>query len=106
MCSFGELIDVHPAQTYRHYSAHCGNYNKDRYSAINVCHKTVELRIFNGTLKHDRFVAVLQFCDAIVKFVRGHGYSSMAWSIFYDFLCRDNSYCHLVKYLQRENICA
>jgi hypothetical protein len=40
----------------------------NRYEAVNLCNaKTVEIRIFKGTLKSDHILANLQFCHAVAS---------------------------------------
>jgi hypothetical protein len=49
-------------------SAH---YSSDRYEAINVTgEKTIEFRIFKGSLKYESVVAALEFCHSLVEFTR------------------------------------
>jgi hypothetical protein len=43
----------------------------DRYEAVNVTNnKTIEFRIFRGSLKYEAVVAAMEFCHAILEFCR------------------------------------
>lgn len=44
-----------------------GNCCYERYHAVNLCnYKTIEFRMFRGTLKYNTFIATLQFCQNLV----------------------------------------
>jgi|SRR3990172_1232858 len=48
----------------------------DKYTAINFKNnKTVEFRLFNGTINGDRFMHMVSFVDAVLEFAATHGYS-------------------------------
>ncbi len=48
----------------------------DKYTAINFKNsKTVEFRLFNGTLNGDRFMNTINFIDALLDFSKDCGYS-------------------------------
>ena len=87
-------------------------YNRDRYSAINFQNsKTIEFRIFRGTLKDSTFFSCLEFCKASVEFVQVHGYSSFClsdetqiWKNFCNYLSDTNKYNNLIKYLKSKQI--
>lgn len=79
-----------------------------RYVSVNVCDHTVEIRAFRGTLKHSRFLACLQFCDALVGFAKWNGtgffYRANAlemWTQFLHWADGTNRYCHLLKFLKK-----
>lgn len=45
--------------------------NMGRYVAVNLQNRnTIEFRIFRGTLKHETFLATLQFVDTLCRFVK------------------------------------
>lgn len=41
-----------------------------KYSAVNVTMRTVEFRIFNSNLRHERILKNLEFCESLVKWCR------------------------------------
>jgi hypothetical protein len=101
---------------------YCGkeNFNKDalkskkflgqpgRHCGVNVNTQksTIEFRMFRGTLLYSRFLATLQFCDALSHFVKESGSTIMldyrkSWGEFKLWIENKNRYEHLVKYLKR-----
>lgn len=63
--SVGKWAAVDPYKANFNYKA----YSNDRYTALNLTNpRTAEVRIFRGTLDRERFMANLQFCDALVTF--------------------------------------
>jgi len=57
-------VDVHKG-TYDSEDGHGA-----RYTAVNTCNeKTVEIRIFKGTLKYQTILGTIEMCHALVKFV-------------------------------------
>ena len=85
--------------------------NSSRYRCINITGSTVEVRIFRGTLCYDRFLATLQFCDAVSHFVKQYSlafimsWSRDSWKEFCRFIER-NGYHHLVKYFKDKDLFA
>ena len=49
---------------------HWAQRNHQRYQALNVTGPTAEFRIFRGSLRYDRILKNLEFCDAVVQFCR------------------------------------
>lgn len=44
-------------------------YSEDRYEAVNICpQKTIEFRIFKGSLKYESVMAAIEFSNAVVDF--------------------------------------
>lgn len=84
---------------HRHYRQ-----NDSRYTAINVTYTTIEIRVFRGTLNHDRFLATLQFCDAISHFIKDISAISLTWQNFKDWLRTKNRYNHLENYLKKQGL--
>ena len=81
----------------------------DRYVALNFasCKNTIEIRIFRGTLHHARFLASIQFCDAVAHFVKEVGLTGLvkdSWSVFLDWCAYKNRYGHFLKYVQDRKI--
>jgi len=93
-------------------------YNQEgRYHALNLNtsatypKNTIEFRIFRGTLKYSRFIANLQFCDAIIDFVKCIGINflilnptNVIWNTFIKHSKLKNRYNSLLKHLKRENL--
>jgi hypothetical protein len=76
-----------------------------RYKALNFkLYKTIEIRIFRGTLKHSSFLATLQFCEAICYFIKEASAFSMNWKAFKEWLRQKNRYNHLEKYLTQKGV--
>ena len=49
--------------------AHGHQDDGDRYQSVNLCNrKTVEFRIFRGSLKRDAVMAAIEFCQASIEF--------------------------------------
>ena len=84
----------------------------NKYSEINTTSKTVEFRVYRGTLKYQTFLASVQFTKAIIEFCNDHGIvymgslssPSMLWSEFISYISKNNNYGHLVKYLKKKEI--
>ena len=89
-----------------------------RYWALNLnsSRETIEFRLFRGTLDTERFIAILQFVDAISHFVKRNGiasfiygegkYKENSWTLFIDW-CRDeNKYGIMLKYFIKEELYA
>ena len=68
---------------------------------------TIEFRIFRGTLDYDRFLATLQFCDALAHFIKATNIitcsSKKSWIEFIKWTKQTCRYNHLVRYLQDKN---
>ncbi|CAK7067030.1 MAG: hypothetical protein DELT_01687 [Desulfovibrio sp.] len=79
--------------------------NSDRYQAVNWQNaKTVEIRMFRGTLKIDEFMASIEFCHAAYQFTKSQvSLATIAngdsWNPFCDFIRHDKRYPALAKYL-------
>ena len=79
--------------------------NPDRYQAVNWQNpKTVEIRMFRGTLKLDEFMASIEFCHAAYQFTKSQiSLASIAggnsWKPFCAFIKHDKRYPALGKYL-------
>lgn len=93
-----------------------GENDSDRYNAINLnsSRDTVELRLFRGSLDYERVLSILQFSDAIVRFVKkvgitcfiyGEGkYRKNSWGLFIDWCKEENRYSTLLKHLEKEKL--
>ena len=76
------------------------SHNLDRYHAINLTNrKTIEFRMFRGTLKSETFFATLQLVDTIVRYVKEHTNNDIQSLQFTDLLVTDElkSYWERVK---------
>jgi len=79
----------------------------DRRTAIfaNESKGTLEVRIFRGTLFYPRFLASIQFCDAIAHYVKLCGILSLtkatSWDSFLDWCRKSHNYCHFIKYIEK-----
>ena len=79
--------------------------NLERYSAVNFCNKkTVEFRLFKGTLDFDSFWSYLVFSRALVGFVKSVPIRYCTWRHFCDFLTKDKDYKELVSRLRQKGI--
>lgn len=65
------------------------NINSDRYEALNFKNdKTIEFRLFKGTLKYQTIMACLEFTFATWHFCRDAGQSDLTTAKFLEFICR------------------
>jgi hypothetical protein len=82
-----------------------------RHSALNINtnKNTIEIRVFRGTLNTNRFIASLQFCDALANFIKSTSGSffvnnilseEILWKEFLDFAKRMGYYNHFIKYVK------
>lgn len=77
----------------------------ERHVAVNLLNrKTVEIRLFRGTLNYERFLANLQFVDAVCHFIKLVSVMGLSWDNFMKYLRLTNRYNHLEKFLQKEDI--
>jgi hypothetical protein len=74
---------------------------------INTNKNTVEIRVFRGTLNIKRFIASLQFCDAVGNFIKelGGGFffsklnsEKIMWETFLDWAKKKGNYNHFINY--------
>jgi len=78
-----------------------------RYIAVNLENRhTVEIRVFRGTLNYKRFLATLQFVNALAGFVKEYSYSFFRLNnvkrIWKEFLRYSKEYKQLHSYLKQE----
>lgn len=57
-----------------------------RYSPVNLTDKTLEFRIFRGTLRWETILASIEFCDATIWFAKTQGCADMNAAAFNQFL--------------------
>ncbi len=68
------------------------NLNDDRYESLNFQNeKTVEFRLFKGTLKFESIMACLEFTYAAWFFCKDHGYKDLNTDNFIKFICLDSN---------------
>lgn len=92
----------------------CGQ--EKRYWALNMnsSRETIELRFFRATLNYKRFLAILQFSEAISRFVKKIGiaafiygereYKNNSWKLFIDWATEENKYKDMLGYFEKNNI--
>jgi len=84
-------------------------YSEDRYEAINITNsKTIEFRIYKGTLRHESFLAAIELTDATIEFCTtanmGIAYifnnPDKAWDMFISFVkSKPGTYKILLAYM-------
>jgi hypothetical protein len=83
--------------------------NKDmgRYVAVNLSnYRTIEFRMFRGTLRYETFLATLQLVDEICKsalMLSDHELQELSWSEFVR-LINKNDKPELINYLKSRNL--
>jgi hypothetical protein len=76
------------------------NLNDDRYESLNFQNeRTVEFRLFKGTLKFESIMACLEFTYAAWFFCKDHGYNDLTTENFIKFICLDENKAD-TKYLR------
>lgn len=69
--------------------------------------QTIEFRMFRGTLYHPRFLATIQFCDALAHFVKEVGITytmkPKSWNFFVEWARKQHRYEHFVKYIDSKD---
>lgn len=75
-----------------------------RYTAVNLCNsKTIEFRVFRGTLKYNTFIATLQFVNRICEFARYTGENHIASTSWADFV-EQITEPELIQYLKERKL--
>ena len=68
---------------------------------------TVELRVFRGTLSYPRFLASLQFTDALAHYIKWVGIMSCqsknSWIEFIRWCSKENMYQHFLNYIKSKD---
>lgn len=85
--------------------------NYEKYVVLNLQHSdSIEFRLFKGTLKIDIIYSYLEFCDAVVSFVKTcslvfliNGDPQRVWKKFANYVCA-NKYKTLKEYLKRKEL--
>jgi len=77
--------------------------NESRYVAVNETSKTIEFRIFRGTLNYESFMNSLNFILAVIDFIKQSTsiifFNGKSWSNFIDYVKINNRYKCLYKFL-------
>ncbi len=80
------------------------NGSYDRYRAVNLQNdKTVEFRLFKGTLKVNTIKATLEFLDNLIKFSNNHDLKTIQMCEFSD-ICDYVKYPELQQYLSERHL--
>lgn len=81
--------------------------NDDRYEALNFQNpKTIEFRLFKGTLKYSTIMACLEFTYATWQFTQAAGIQDLTTPKFIEFICKPENKAdtiHLRQYLLSKN---
>ncbi len=92
-------------------------YCPDRYMAVNITNdETIEIRLFNGTLKSSRLFAALELVDIVARIVKKYStrrLQKLSWATFMQLVAK-KKYPHLKAELERleltvrekEKVCA
>ena len=76
----------------------------NRYRAINLCnHRTVEFRLFKGTLKRDTIIASIQWVDRIIQYCRNTQLKDL-FNTDWEDIFGDTEYAELTEYLKQRNL--
>lgn len=76
----------------------------NRYRAINLCNcRTVEFRIFRGTLKRDTIIASIQWVDALVRYCRKTALKDLFNADWND-IFGNTEHTELTEYLKQRNL--
>ena len=79
-----------------------------RYAAVNFCnHRTIEFRLFKGTLNYPRFMATLEWVDALVRWVKTWEAPTddKSWVAFCQYLAANSErYSTCIEYLKHREI--
>lgn len=78
-------------------------FSNDRYEAVNLMNdKTIELRIFKGSLKKESFFKSVEFTDALVAFCGDEEEKEMTYKAFCSWFSKDY-YPNLANFLAEHN---
>jgi hypothetical protein len=75
--------------------------HSDRYEAVNLQNnKTIEVRIFKGTLNTEHVLADIEFCDALARWVKINTLEQCeSWHDFMAYVTEQGNYPNLVDYM-------
>lgn len=76
----------------------------NRYKAVNLCNcRTIEFRLFKGTLRRDTIIASIQWTDTLIKYCRKTPLKDLfntSWSDIFG----NTGYTELTEYLKQRNL--
>lgn len=79
--------------------------NFNRYAALNFTYHTIEVRIFNSSIRTDRFYKNIEACQAAFDFSREYGLSDMVAEKYAAFVVsRRSVYPHLAAFLVEKHL--
>lgn len=79
--------------------------NSKRYLAVNLQNdKSVEIRIFRGTLNDSSFFKNIEFVQALYDYTKSISESDMSLQSFFNFLRDNNEYPYLRKFIADKNL--
>lgn len=80
--------------------------NSGRYKAINLTNlHTIEFRIFRGTLKHETFLATLQFVETLCHYAKQISLPEI-WRVNFTDIFQNTEYTELRNYLESKGLIA
>jgi hypothetical protein len=80
--------------------------NSGRYKAINLTNLyTIEFRIFRGTLKHETFLAALQFVETLCHYAKQISLPEI-WRVNFTDIFQNTEYTELRNYLESKGLIA
>lgn len=80
--------------------------NGGRYKAINLTNlHTIEFRIFRGTLKHETFLATLQFVETLCHYAKQISLPEI-WRVNFTDIFQNTEYTELRNYLESKGLIA
>ena len=83
----------------------CNKYG--RYQAVNLCNdKTIELRVFRGTLKIETILATIEFCDFLMTIAEYNSIIHLQKINWIELLtiAKNQGYKNLIRYCQSKNL--
>ena len=80
-----------------------GKDNFSRYSAINLCNdKTIEIRIFRGTLAQGSFFKNIEFCQALFEYTRDN--ATVTLKGFKEYVANKKEFKNLAQFIKLKNL--
>lgn len=78
--------------------------NADRYYAVNLSnYRTIEFRVFRGTLNINTFISTLQFIESVVQFIKSipiNDHQQINWDRYKEYILNESvTYMTLINYL-------
>jgi len=89
-----------------HWAKQKYNNHGERYTAVNMENRgTYELRIFRGSLRKDRFLKNIEFCDSAYNFTRTASQRNLSRENYIKYL-KDNekTYKNLIAFLKEKQV--